>query len=245
MNESELRNLMLPDDGLPTDRHDRIKERVMATIQTKQPSPQRRVAPLRLPRRLVPVLVSMLVMVVAATSAAALGLFPWQAQDILQEVGCRDGSSIDRLVATQEASDGRTFEFWTTSGGADGAVNGHTVIELDADGNYAGMGSGCGEPGYEAEADEAWATYQAEYSASESLLTVIGRVPPQATVVDITLSDGTSTRIDVQTDGYFLGLVYGPGVDMGSYAEEQVTPELVHLTATDTLGTIIADLDLP
>lgn len=189
-------------------------------------------------RRLAPVLASVTILLVAGTAiAAARGAFPWQDQETLNEAGCRNPDSIEQLVAAATTPDGRTLEFWTTRTGADAPINGHILVELDADGNRVGSGAGCA---YTSEGDassrygEMWA--EAASSGAGYVAAVIGHVPAEATVAVITLSDGTSAEVDAQTDGYFILLVY-PSEGAG----DSRFPEPVAIAALDDGGTVILE----
>jgi len=238
MSESDLRYLMLPDDGLPQERHDVLKERVMASVRTEPQ--QQPTAGSRFRYRLAPVLASIAAVVLITGAAAAMGLFPRQAQLQLDELGCRDAASAETLVATADATDGRTFQFWTTSPGPDAAPNGFVLVEVGGD--SAGGTIGCNTPG--ASLGEIWVATPAEASIQGTLVSVMGHVPVSATVVEVTFDDGATVRTDVQIDGYFLELVHGPGVDMSPGNPEPNFPEAIHITAIDADGNVIADQDL-
>ena len=143
MSKSDLRYLIHPDDGLPQERHDVLKERVMASVRTEpQQQPTTRS---RLRYRLAPALASVAAVVLIAGAAAAMGMFPRQAQERLDEMGCRDATSAETLVATAVTTDGRTFQFWTTSPGPDAGPNGFVLVEVGGD--SAGGTIGCNTPG--------------------------------------------------------------------------------------------------
>lgn len=246
MNDSDLRRLMLPDDGLSSERHDLLKERVMTSVKTEQPSPGKQ-PPLRsrFRLRLVPTLTSMMAVLLMAGAGGAMGLFPWQARDILNDLDCRTGDSIETMVATAQADDGRTFEFWTTRPEANAAVSGESLVEIDADGDYVGGTYGCNSASWDfAPMDEIWASTPAEVSIEGILVSVMGHVPPSAAEVEVTFDDGSTVRTQVQTDGYFLALISGPGVDVSPGNPEPIIPEVVIVTALDDNGNVIAQQDL-
>lgn len=240
MKESELRHLMGSDDGLPADRHDRLKERVMATIRAEEPVAQQRpIAVPRFRRRLVPALVSVVVLATAGTAAAiAFGVFPEQPRSMLEEAGCRNDSSVEQLVATAETAEGKTHQFWITRADADALPNRQILVEVDAEGTYLGSSLGCGPPSPELtdSGNGLWAGAASETSEDGTLGIVMGHVPPPATAAVVTFSDGTSTRVDAQTDGYFLGLVVRPDLtgDAGF-------PDPIHMTTIDAQGKVVAE----
>jgi len=243
MNESEVRRLMPPDDGLPADRHNLIKERVMASIRPdREADRQEAVRPRRMLRRLVPGLASVLVLLAAGTATgAALGLFPWQDREILDEAGCRNPDSVEQLVAQAETPDGGTHQFWITRTDAEAPPNGHILVELDADGNYVGSAVGCNFV-WEDPTEyygSLWVVVPSTISDEGALASVMGHVPAEAAASVVTFSDGTSTQIEVQTDGYFLGLVVRPGI-----RADANFPEPVHIAAVDASGGVIAEQDL-
>lgn len=243
MNESEVRRLMPPDDGLPVDRRDLIKERVMASIRPDQEADRQEAVPPRtMLRRLVPALASVLVLLAAGTATgAALGLFPWQDRERLDEAGCRNPDSVEQLVAEAQTPDGGTHQFWITRTDADGPPNGHILVELDADGNYVGSAAGCSFV-WEDPTEfygSLWVSVPSTISDEGALASVMGHVPAEAAASVVTFSDGTSTQIEVQTDGYFLGLVVRPDI-RGFDAN---FPEVVHIAAVDASGGVIAERD--
>ncbi|HDL41696.1 MAG TPA: anti-sigma factor, partial [Actinobacteria bacterium] len=180
MSKSNLRYLMHPDVRLPQERRDVLKERVMASVRTEpQEQPKTRS---RLRHRLAPTLASVAAVVLIAGVAAAVGLFPRQAQEQLDELGCRDAASSETLVATADATDGRTFQFWTTSQGPDALPNGFVLVEVSGD--SAGGTIGCNTPGDSL--GEIWVATPAEASIQGTLVSVMGHVPVSATVVEVT-----------------------------------------------------------
>ncbi len=261
MNESEVRRLMAPDDGLPTDRHDLIKQRVMASIGAEGITGQQRpILSTRLRRRLVPALVVLLVLAAAGTAAgAALGRLPWQTRYILEEfVGCVDESSVEELVATAAGPFGGTEQLFVLRASADAPPNGIVHVSLDAEGKDIGSAAGCGANG------ELWATWDSTTGRDGTWAFVYGHVPPQAATAVVTFTDGTSTRIEVQTDGYFLGVVARPdirdetgfleptpttGVDVVTTLDDPNEAHFPdsggHIAALDANGTVIAEQDLP
>lgn len=244
MNESEVRRLMPPDDGLPVDLHDLIKERVMASIRPGlEADRQEAVRPRRMLRRLVPALASVLVLLAAGTATgAALGLFPWQERERLDEAGCRNPDSVEQLVAEAETPDGGTHQFWITRTDADAPPNGHILVELDGDGNYVGSAAGCyfvWEDPTEYYDGSLWVAVPSTISDEGALASVMGHVPAEAAASVVTFSDGTSTQIEVQTDGYFLGLVVRPDI-----RGDASFPDTVHIAAVDASGGVIAEQDL-
>ena len=245
MNDSDLRRLMLPDDGLPQERQDLLKERVMTSVETDQSSPSEQpVSRSRFRFRLVPALASMVAVVLVAGTAGAMGLFPWQAKAQLDDMDCRTGDSVETMVASAQADDGRTFEFWTTRPDAEAGVSGYSIVQIGADGNYIGGTHACNSASWDfAPIREIYASMGAEYSIKESLLILEGHVPATASAVEVTFDDGSVVRTDVQTDGYFIELIFGPGVDHSPGNPEPVTPNVLIVTAYDEEGNVIAEQD--
>lgn len=246
MNDSDLRRLMLPDDGMPPERHDRIKERVMTAVRTEHPSPSNEsTSRSRVRARLVPTLASVIAVLLMAGTAGALGLFPWQAKETLDFMDCRTSDSIETLVATADASNGNTTQLWTTSPDPDAAPSGFAMVEIDSQGEYVGGVNACNSETWDfAPMSEIWVGTPASASAQETVLTVLGHVPAAAATVEVTFDDGSVVQTDVQTDGYFLVLVHGPGVDVSPGNPEPRFPEAIIVTALDTDGNVIARQDL-
>ncbi|MDF1597742.1 MAG: hypothetical protein P1T08_16805 [Acidimicrobiia bacterium] len=246
MNDSDLCRLMLPDDGLPPERHDLIKERVMTAVRTEQPFPgSQSTSSSRVRVRLVPTLASVIAVLLVAGTAGAMGLFPWQAKETLDYMDCRTSGSVETLVATADASDGNTTQLWTTSPGPDAAPSGFAMVEIDSQGEYVGGVNACNTATWEfAPMGEIWVGAPAEASAQETVLTVLGHVPTAAATVEVTFDDGSVVQTNVQTDGYFLELVHGPGVDVSPGNPEPHFPEAIIVTALDTDGNVIARQDL-
>lgn len=247
MNNPDLRHLMLPDDETPQERHARIKERVMASVRTNETVSDPR--PTRLPRfrrRLVPALVSLFILVGAGAAAGfAFGVFPTQTRSSLEESGCRNDSSVEQLVATAETTEGNTHQFWITTAAENSRPNGYILIELAADGEPRGSSMACGPPSLVDDAsDEAmFAGVASESSVDGTLLIVLGHVPMEAVTAIVTFDDGTMTSIEVQDEGYFLGLVERPDIVTDSAGNVR-PPDVTHLVAIDTNGLIIAELDI-
>jgi hypothetical protein len=161
----------------------------------------------------------LLVVAVAGTSFAAFaGLLPWDVKLWLVDAGCRGSSSTDEMVASATSDDGLIFEMWITRPGPDEPPNGLIVLDYDAEGNRRGGSYGCSPPGskHHLETEDVWAGVGGEVSLERVLLTVLGRVSPEAAVARVTLSDGDVIDIDVERDGHFLELVARPGIDPDS-----------------------------
>lgn len=251
MRKSDIRHLLVSDQGIPADRHDVIKERVMSSIRPDESeSPARRRF-----RRLVPTLAGVSLLAVAATGAAvALGLFPQQTRDILDEFGCRSAASVEEVVASAQAVDGRTFQFWVTRATEDAPPNGWIVVTLNPNGSMLGSTLGCSQPdeGRQVYAtSEIWATAPNEIGTDGALAYVIGYAPPGAVVVTVTFSDGTTSDIEVQPNGHFLGLVSRPDINLrrdpeGDFLNFDVMfPDVVHVAAFGADGALIAEDGLP
>lgn len=248
MSESEIRRLMPPDDGLSGDRHDLIKERVMASIKSEEGAGSQPIEhPKRFRRRLVPALASVLILAAAGTgAAAALGLFPEQSETMLEEMGCRTAGSVEQLVATADAPNGGSHQFWITRNSGDGPANGIILVELDEGGEHQGGMIGCDEPGADI-ADsygEVWAVVPSSTSEDGSLGSVMGHVPPEAVRAIVAFGDGTSVEIEVQDGGYFLGLVFRSDIRSSETESGPDWPEVVHISAVDQDGIVIAERNL-
>lgn len=247
MNDSDLRDLMFPDDELLQERHARIKERVMASVRTDEPvSRPRATRPSRFRRRLVPALVSLSILASAGTAVAfAFGVFPQHVQSALEELGCRDSSSVEQLVATAEVPDGRQQQFWITKAGENSRPNGHILIDVTADGEYLGSTFGCGAPSLVVEESDydLFVVAASESSVDGTLLIVLGHAPPEAITAIVTFDDATVTSIEVGDEGYFLGLVERPDIVPDSSGNVR-PPDVTKLAAVDTNGMVIAELDI-
>lgn len=195
-----------------------------------------------------PVFASVLLVVAVGTAFATFaGLLPWDVKLSLTEGGCRMSSSSDEMVASAE-SEGRIAELWITRPGPDEPPNGHIVLDFDEQGNRLGYSLGCSPPGsrHHMATEEVWAGVGGETNLERTLLTVLGRVSPDAAVARLTLSDGEVIDINVQTDGYFIELVSRPGVDVSdSDAPAPVLPEAIHVATLDAQGRVIEENDLP
>lgn len=246
MNRTDLRKLMPPDEGLSPDRRHAMKEHVMASIRDEKTSSRAHGPEVksgsRRRRRLVPVLASAFIVLVATTAAGALGLLPWQDQEILEEIGCRTPGSVEQLVAEAEAPNGGTQQLWLTKADADSSANGHILTYLDGQGGWVGNAIGCSPPGEDADDyyNGIWVSVPNEISDTGAVASVIGHAPSNAATATITFSDGTSTTVDTQRDGYFLGVVSRP--DITGNAE---FPEPVRLVAHDEDGNVITETSLP
>jgi len=247
MSTSDLRRLALCDDTLPQDRHDLIKARVMTSVRAQERAPREKTAGIRFRRRLMLTLIPAAVLLVGVGTAAAVSLMPRQAQENQIEMGFRVGTSVDGLVASARTADGRTFQFWITSPAPDAVPNGFVLVELDAHGTeVGGMGVG-GSPGTWdfSEMGELWVEPPVEVSsAGGMLIQIMGHVPAPATTAEITLRDGTILHADVQTDGYFLDLVQGPGADVSPGNPETHSVEAIHVKAIDKEGDVIEEKDI-
>lgn len=191
----------------------------------------------------------LLVLAVGTVFAMFAGLLPWDVKLSLIDSGCRVSSSTDEMVASVE-SEGRVAELWITRPAPDEAPNGHIVLDFDEEGNRLGSSYGCSPAGsqHHLETEDVWAGVGGETSIERTLLTVIGRVTPNAAVARVTLSDGDVIDIDVQTDGYFIDLVTRPGVDVSLTDVPPDIPlpgEATHIAALDAQGQVIEERDLP
>lgn len=243
MNRTDVRRLMLPDDEIPAEARARVKERVMASVRKSVTVPDSRRA--RFQRRLVPALLAFSVVLVGAAAGFALGVFPQQVQSDLQELGCRDSTSVEQLVATADLPSGGMQQFWITKVAENSPPNGHILIEIGPDGAYRGFSFGCGPPSLVVEATEetTFAGVASDSSLDGTLMYVLGHVPPEAVTAVVTFDDGTMTSIDVETDGYFLGLVERPDLVTDSQGNVRV-PEPTHVEALGANGMVVLELDL-
>lgn len=245
MSDRDIRRLLDADEAVPAERLSLIKERVMNSVMTQEPSTLARGRRLR-----GPALAGFIVLVAATTAAAsaALGLFP----KALDDLGCRGPGSVEEMLASVEATDGRTFQFWVTKASADTAPNGDIVLILNPDGSQSGVMIGCNQPGQSYSASDIWARAPGETSVNGTLMYVIGRVPAGAATATVTFNDGGSSNIEVQASGYFLGLVSRPEIRISDDPDLDPwpvggldLPEPVHVAAFADDGTLIAEDHTP
>jgi hypothetical protein len=166
------------------------------------------------------------------------GGFPPETRAELMGVGCRHETSVETLVATAALENGRAFELWVTRPSEGAAANGTILFEV---GDPLAATIGCNPPSEPM--PEVWVSTPGEASIEGTLVQVIGHVPETAEVVEVTFDDGTTTRIDVQTGGYFMELIPGPGVDQSPGQPEADLPEVVHFVAIASDGTVVAEED--
>jgi hypothetical protein len=216
MKDSDLRRLIQPDHGLSEDRHDALKEQLMATIVTDQPTADTNPAPVHInKRRRGKIVIGAAVAVLAVGGAAAAGsLFPDDAGVILPIGDCRTESSIQEVVATMQRPNGNTLQLFTTRANPEVPVNGHALIETSPDGQNLGGFGGCNPPGSSDGNGDLWANAPSVSGADGVFVWLIGKAPTPATRVEIDLSDGDTVYLDLQTDGYFVGELIRPGVDL-------------------------------
>jgi hypothetical protein len=188
----------------------------------------------------------LLVVAVGTTFATFAGVLPWQTERSLIESGCWTQSSSNEMVAAAMSAEGRSAELWIIRPGPDQAPNGHIVVDFAETGSPHGSSYGCSPPGTkDGTAQEFWAGVGGETNLDLTLLTVLGRVSPDAEVARVTLGDGTVIDIEVQTDGYFLELVTRPGVEATPEYEPGPEFEVTHLAALDKHGNVIEEMDNP
>lgn len=192
----------------------------------------------------------LLVFAVGGMFALFAGLLPLDIKLSLIEGGCRVSSSSDEMVASAE-SEGRMSELWVTRPGPDEHPNGYIILEFDDEGHSLGTFLACSPPGsrHHLETEDVWAAAGSETSIEQVLLTVFGRVTPDAAAVKVTLNDGDVIDTGVQTDGWFIELVTRPGVDVsfsdGPHDLPQLNIEATHIAALDAHGEVIKERDLP
>ena len=173
-----------------------------------------------------------------ASGDAPPELFPHQTRVNLDESGCRNTDSIERLVAEASAPDGVTHQFWITSANEAATPNGYILVELLDDGSVAGFSIACSPPGLDTSEyyGEVWAMAPNKVSAQGAVASVMGRVPAGATTAVVTFSDGTSVEIETLTDGYFLRVVSRPDI-----TGDAVWPDVVRVSALDSNGMLLAE----
>lgn len=242
MNDSVLRRLTEPDHGLTRDRHDDLKEQLMATLLNEEPAIETRPAPVDLTkRRRSKIAVGAAIAVLAVGGAAAAGsLFPDDAA-VLPIGDCRTESSIQEAVATIESGSGNTVQLFTTRASADAPINGHALLETTPDGQTLGGSSGCNPPGTPDGRGDIWAAAPSLSGPDLTFVWVNGKAPADATRVEIDLSDGDTAYIDVQTDGYFLKELIRPGVGEGADAPSPQVPLTINIRAFDAADNLIAE----
>ena len=246
MSASDFRIPPLHDDALPQDRRDLIKARVMASLGTAESGRQPKGTPTRSRRRLLLALVPAVVLLVIAGTAVAAGLLPHLTQELLDKTGIRGANSNERVVARAQTDNGRKCEFWLTSPAPDALPNGFALAMFDANGNEIGSMAAGGAPGTSdlTQMGELWAATPSEVSATETLIIVMGHAPENATTAEVTLDNGSVVRAEVQTAGYFLELVYGPGAKVDPGDRDLDFPEAVHVKAIDKQGAVVEEMDL-
>lgn len=244
MNESKIRRLMSLDEGLPEDRHDLIKERVMNSIRADQQAEGSRTArPVWMRRRFAPALAAAFAVLLAGTAVAgALGMLPQQATDLLDWSDCRNPDSIEEMVAEAAAPDGGSYQMWTSRVSPDAPVNGHILVDFNADGKDLGSFASCNPVGGDPTDNPPilWADLSSIGNDEGTLGSIMGHAPSEASSVVVTFKDGTSEQIETQIDGYFLGVAFRSDV-----RGETGWPEVVHLTALDADGNTIMEEDMP
>lgn len=193
-----------------------------------------------------PVFASVLLVVALSTAFATFaGLLPWDVKLWLVDAGCRGSSSSDEMVASAHSDEGRIAEMWITRPGPGEPPNGLIVLDFDSAGNRLGGSYGCSPPGPEDADEDVWAGVGGEVSIEKALLTVLGRVSPDAAVARVTLSDQSVVDIQVETDGYFIELITRPGADPSSDDPNAGLLDAIHLAALDSNGQVIEEKDLP
>lgn len=248
MTDSDLQAVIAPDEGLSNDARQRLMGRVMAGIENEAQLREEQTKNTRWWQGSpTPVFASALVLIALATAVGAfMGVLPWQTQSALTEMGCRGASSTEHLVASARTEDGRTSQLFITRINADSPPNGYAVIDYDQSGRVRESLIACSEPDKADEVglESVWAA-AVSMSSDGTLITVVGHVPATAAVAELTMSDETVVDLEVQADGYFIGFIERPGVEIPDGPGGPV-PELgaIHITAFDTNGSAIADQDL-
>lgn len=242
MNDSDLRRLIQPDHGLSEDRHDALKEQLMATIVTDQPCADTNLAPVDVnKRRRSKIMIGAAVVVLVIGGAAAAGsLFPEDA-GVLPIGDCRTESSIQEVVATTQRPNGSTLQLFSTRANPEAPVNGHALIETGPDGQTLGGSSACNPPGSSDGNGDLWVNSPSQSGADGVFIWLIGKAPAPATRVEIDLSDGDTAYLDLQTDGYFVGELIRPGVELGPEDSAPPVPLPTHIRAFDADGNLIQE----
>lgn len=245
MNDADIRRLIQPDVGLSEDRHEHLKELLMTNLQSDDPAAARLDSPVnRMKRRRRGIVAGVAVAAIALGSAAAAGgLFPDDGfGDAVLPIGdCRIESSVQEVVATMQRANGNTLRLFTTQASPDAPVNGHALIESTPDGQSRGGSAGCNPPGTPDGNGELWVNSPSESGGDGVFIWLIGRAPAPATRVEIDLSDGATIALDLQTDGYFVGEVIRPGVELGPEDSAPPVPQPTSIRAFDSEGNIVQE----
>jgi hypothetical protein len=185
--------------------------------------------------------VAVAVVALGGAAAAATGvLFPDDV-DVLPVGDCRTESSIQEVVATMQRGNGNTLQLFSTKASPDAPVNGHALIESTPDGQSLGGSSGCNPPGTPDGNGELWVGAPSQSGGDGVFIWLIGKAPAPATRVEIDLSDGETIALDLQTDGYFVGEVVRPGVEMGPEDSAPPVPEPTGIRAFDADGNLVQE----
>lgn len=244
MNDSDLRHLIQPDDGLSEDRHEQLKEQLMTHLDIDDPA----TAPLGKPvnltkRRRRKIIAGVAVAAIAVSGAAAAGgLFPDDIGDTVLPIGdCRTQSSIQEVVATMQRANGNTLQLFTTQESPDAPVNGSALLESTSDGQSLGGSSGCNPPGTPDGNGDLWVVAPSQSGSDGVFIWPYGKAPAPATRVEIDFSDGDTIALDLQTDGYFVGEIIRPGVELEPEDSAPPVPEPTAIRAFDANGNLIQE----
>jgi len=244
MNDADIRRLIQPDVGLSEDRHEHLKEQLMTNLNTDDPVTAPLVEPTNFTkRRRRKIMAGVAVAVIAVGGAAAAGgLFPDDIGDAVLPIGdCRIESSIQEVVATMQGANGNTLRLFTTQASPDAPVNGHALIETTPDGQSLGGSAGCNAPGTPDGNGDFWVNSPSQSGADGVFIWLIGRAPAPATRVEVDLSDGDTIALDLQTNGYFVGEVIRPGVELGPEDSAPPVPQPTSIRAFDADGNLVRE----
>jgi hypothetical protein len=241
MNDSDLRRLIQPDAGLSKDRHDHLKEQLMNSLTTDDPAASLH-NPIKLNRRRRRTIAAGAAVAAIALggAAAAGGLFPDDVE-VLPVGVCRTESSTQEVVATTQRANGNILQLFSTQESPDAPVNGYALVESSPDGQSLGGSSGCNPPGTPDGNGELWVNAPSQSGGDGVFIWLIGKAPAPATRVEVDLSDGDTIALDLQTDGYFVGEVIRPGVEMGPADSVPPVPEPTSIRAFDTDGNLVQE----
>ena len=136
---------------------------------------------------------------------------------------------------------GNTLQLFSTKATPEAPVNGHALIETSPDGQTLGGSSGCNPPGTPDGNGDLWVNSPSQSGADGVFVWLIGKAPAPATRVEVDLSDGDTAYLDLQTDGYFVGELIRPGVELGPDDSAPPVPLPTHIRAFDADGNLVQE----
>jgi hypothetical protein len=191
-----------------------------------------------------PLLVAAIPLLIGGTVIAGnLGVLPGYGQ-----ASCRCDPVLT-LVAEEEVPDGGSVQLWLTYPHPNAPPSGYEVGELDAHGDAIAWTS---SPDICACDTSTWDPSQGHGSPFWIMPIAgqcgptwcgwgwYGHAPPEAAAVLATFNDGTTRRMEPQTDGWFVGFLTWPDRD-----DVGQLPSMVRITALDDGGVVVAERDLP